>query len=264
MISASQNFPQIMPVFFEGKIYSTTNLPWYYLPKWILISKSLITLFFFAIGNINVFAKTLSKNVFNKTNISYLYIFTLLWIPILLAVFEKPVIYDSWRHFLFLAGPIAILSTLGFYSLIKIKLFSYTAVFLFIVNIILTTGEMVNLHPYEYIYFNSLTGGLKGASQRYETDYWGASFKEATDWIYKNKKSFAASDGNIYINPCLTHLAVPYLKPGMIMDDKKAAIDYFFTRNHPLCKKSEGKIIHIIKREGVPLNIIQKEKAMIY
>ena len=31
---------------------------------------------------------------------------------------------------------------------------------------------LVRLHPYEYLFYNSLVGGLEGASRRYVMDYW--------------------------------------------------------------------------------------------
>ena len=31
---------------------------------------------------------------------------------------------------------------------------------------------MLRLHPYESLFFNPLVGGLEGAQQRYDTDYW--------------------------------------------------------------------------------------------
>jgi hypothetical protein len=40
---------------------------------------------------------------------------------------------------------------------------------------------MVRLHPYEYVYFNPLGGGLRGADGRYMLDYWGLAFKQAAD-----------------------------------------------------------------------------------
>jgi hypothetical protein len=39
---------------------------------------------------------------------------------------------------------------------------------------------MVRLHPYEYTYFNRLAGGVAGAHGRYMLDYWGLSFKQAS------------------------------------------------------------------------------------
>ena len=34
------------------------------------------------------------------------------------------------------------------------------------------------LHPYEYVYFNDLSGGVRAAASRFELDYWGTSFAE--------------------------------------------------------------------------------------
>lgn len=42
---------------------------------------------------------------------------------------------------------------------------------------------LVRLHPYQMTYFNSFVGGLRGAADRYETDYWLTSYKEGMEWI---------------------------------------------------------------------------------
>ena len=44
---------------------------------------------------------------------------------------------------------------------------------------IVHVGKMVSLHPYQYVYYNRLVGGLAGANGRFETDYWGESYREA-------------------------------------------------------------------------------------
>ena len=41
-------------------------------------------------------------------------------------------------------------------------------------------GLMLKLHPHQAVYFNQLVGGLGGAAGRYELDYWGNSYREAT------------------------------------------------------------------------------------
>ena len=48
----------------------------------------------------------------------------------------------------------------------------------------LTVRDMVLLHPYQYVYFNrAVIGGLPGAAKRFDTDYWGASYKEGVRWL---------------------------------------------------------------------------------
>ena len=42
-------------------------------------------------------------------------------------------------------------------------------------------GTLVRLHPYQYLYYNPLVGGLEGAAGRYDTDYWVNIMPEAVD-----------------------------------------------------------------------------------
>ncbi len=44
--------------------------------------------------------------------------------------------------------------------------------------------------PYEYLYYNSLVGGLSGANREYKfpeaTDYWGSSYRKGMEWLNAN------------------------------------------------------------------------------
>lgn len=46
--------------------------------------------------------------------------------------------------------------------------------------------SIIQLHPYEYVYYNSLTGGVAGAEGKYPLDYWNIVFKEAMDYVDDN------------------------------------------------------------------------------
>jgi hypothetical protein len=39
----------------------------------------------------------------------------------------------------------------------------------------------IQLHPYEYAYYNSFVGGTSGAFRTYETEYWLTCYKEAVE-----------------------------------------------------------------------------------
>lgn len=41
----------------------------------------------------------------------------------------------------------------------------------------------VSYHPYQNVYFNCLTGGTRGARERFELDYWGVSLAAAAKWL---------------------------------------------------------------------------------
>jgi hypothetical protein len=42
-------------------------------------------------------------------------------------------------------------------------------------------ADIVQLHPYQYTYYNSLVGGTSGAFRKYETDYWLTCYKESVE-----------------------------------------------------------------------------------
>ena len=52
---------------------------------------------------------------------------------------------------------------------------------------------MILNHPYEYLYYNQLVGGLKGAFSNYETDYYYVCQTEASQWLidYLKKKNIS-------------------------------------------------------------------------
>jgi len=49
---------------------------------------------------------------------------------------------------------------------------------------------MIAAHPYYYLYYNQLTGGLKGAYGKYETDYYYHTMRSGAEWLrtYMNIK----------------------------------------------------------------------------
>src|SRR5262249_9543625 len=54
------------------------------------------------------------------------------------------------------------------------------AALVFVLGVAVPVVEMVRLHPYEYTAFNWFSGGVAGARDRYMLDYWGLSFKQAS------------------------------------------------------------------------------------
>ncbi len=250
---------------FDGKIYSTNNLPWYYLSKWITITTPLITLIFFTLGTIYMLSQILGKR---KNSLTFPYIFILLsfFFPLFAIFIIHPIIYDGWRIFLFFSLPLVVIGALGCDMLLQYpkRYIRLLTIFLLIINISLTGREMYRLHPYEYIYFNSLVGGLPRASQNYETDYWGKSFKEAALWL-KEFEISKRSPNRIYsVFLCDTpDMAFPYFNYQMIAVNSPDHADYFicYTRNRDSDMQEiekKAKTVYLVKREGVTLNYVER------
>jgi dolichyl-phosphate-mannose-protein mannosyltransferase len=106
-------------------------------------------------------------------------------LPLAVTVALRPAMYNGIRHFVFVLPPLAVLGGLAGAFLVdaaarRWRFAPMAGAILLAAGAGTATAEMVRLHPYEYTYFNWLAGGVKGARDRYMLDYWGLSFKEAS------------------------------------------------------------------------------------
>jgi 4-amino-4-deoxy-L-arabinose transferase-like glycosyltransferase len=109
-------------------------------------------------------------------------------LPIVATVLARPAMYNGIRHFVFVLPPLAVLGGLAGAWLIEAlrrhsRWLAAAAGIAFMAGIALPIVEMVRLHPYEYTFFNRLAGGVAEARGRYMLDYWGLSFKQASQGL---------------------------------------------------------------------------------
>lgn len=157
---------------------------------WIGITTPPVILFLTALGILGVFLKQ------DKEKTALLWLLWLI-IPILRVSFPGSSIYGGVRQIMEFLPAMALLSGLGSLVLIQLlkrligKTFLSEVVLgaiillLFIPHLLI----MINLHPNQNVYFNSLIGGLKGA-QKANIPYYGNSFGNAYYpallWLNKN------------------------------------------------------------------------------
>ena len=173
------HFPDIIKEIFEGKQYWSDGLPWYFIPKSMLIT---IPLGVFA-GFIGFFvplkdAKRESENIF------YLFILLGILIPIVFVIVNDSNVYSSWRQLIFVYPLIVIISAVGIEKVVerfRKPVFSWTWIILLSVFFISPVVHMVKNPGLIYCYYNELVGGVKGAYGNYEMDYYGLSVKKASE-----------------------------------------------------------------------------------
>jgi hypothetical protein len=105
-------------------------------------------------------------------------------LPIAATVIARPAMYNGVRHFVFVLPPLAVAGGLaGAFIAAHAAQFGKAALaaaaVLFLAGIALPVIGMVRLHPYQYVYFNHIAGGVRAAQSRYMLDYWGLAFKQA-------------------------------------------------------------------------------------
>jgi hypothetical protein len=114
-------------------------------------------------------------------------------------------LYDTARQMLFCLTPIFIFASRaidGFLRRVRGRL-AQAGILLAVVAPGLLGIYL--LHPYEYIYYNELVGGVSGAKGRFELDYWATSYREAMDYLSSN-----APHGASVAVPYSSETAAPY------------------------------------------------------
>jgi hypothetical protein len=105
-------------------------------------------------------------------------------LPVAITVLTRPAMYNGIRHFVFVMPPLAIAGGLASAWIERraIRIGRWAATLcaaIFLMGIASPIIEMIRLHPYEYVHFNRIAGGIKGAHGRFMLDYWGLAFKQA-------------------------------------------------------------------------------------
>jgi 4-amino-4-deoxy-L-arabinose transferase-like glycosyltransferase len=175
--------PTQLEVLFYGQIYRAYELPRRYLPVLLSLTLTEPVLPLFLIGLLAAFWK---KNTFKQTDNWSLftdYFLLLFWflIPFAYVILRKPPMYDGYRHFLFMLPPLFIFAGFAFEKLFETIKTRWTVGALTIILLAPGIYGSIQLHPYEYTYYNSFTGGTSGAFRTYETDFWLTCYKEAVE-----------------------------------------------------------------------------------
>ena len=187
------HFPGTFMQIFEGKMEWSDFMPWYYLPKSMAITIPLIVL-----AGIAIFGFYSRKILIGRKTILYGIIYFTVLFPIGFVIYEKSNLYSSWRQFLFIYPAIVLLASIGFQYLfesLKNVYVKWCTVAIFAILSIHPLKFMILNHPYYYLYYNQLVGGLNGAHTNYETDYYYVSQNEASKWLinYLEQKNISGT-----------------------------------------------------------------------
>jgi hypothetical protein len=218
--------PTQLPVLFGGEIYRAGDLPRRYMPFMLATTLTELTLILFAIGIVVAYW----KNIRNKKNIITLSVI-LAWFGVLVAyiLLRKPAMYDGIRHFLFILPPIFIFIGFAFQFLIDLINSNITSspnaqvwlrAGLGILLIFPGINGMLQLHPYEYTYYNSFVGGTSGVFRNYETDYWLTCYKDAVEEL--NNKTIEPA--NLFVKR-EAYIAATYANKNINAQDLRGAVN---------------------------------------
>ena len=213
------NFTASLKQAFMGDFIWSDNVPWYYTPTYILITTPIIIL----VGILLYFLliwKYPRKKVLLSLFVSFAFVF-----PIFYIIYKSSNVYGGWRHVLFVYAPLVAISSIGLNAVInqinqKYRPYTLFAVILLLIQPVYHTFKN---HPYQYIYFNQLAGGINGAYGNYEMDYYYHSLKESSKWLINNeidttanKKTIVATNHaeivKYYFREYTDHVTITYVR----------------------------------------------------
>lgn len=246
-----------MPVQFFGNIvHSGINIPITYPYVYLAITTPLPMILFFVIGLVFSLFLAISK----KPN--YIFILCFFFVPLLRYLSPQTSAIDGIRHFLEVLFPLSIISALGIKFVFR-KLNSKYRILIHAFITVLLVFNIVKYHPYQTSFFNSLIGGIRGASLQFDVDFWGTPQKEAVLWLNKNAPSdsyvhivMAQSTASLYLRPDLAK----YVNSKSISEsdfivllNRKSFFDLYQVNNLPVLKQREAKIVYQKNIDGIPL-----------
>ena len=118
-----------------------------------------------------------------KFRTPFLVVLFWLFIPLTVVLLTQSSLYDNFRQMFFLLPAVFIMAAIALDGLFGKLKKAWLNLVLILVFALPGIYACVQLHPYEYIYYNSLVGGVKGAFRQYELDYWATSYKEAAEYL---------------------------------------------------------------------------------
>lgn len=276
-LKEQSNFSIGIGVLFDGKYMSSKEVPWYYIPKWVWITAPLVVLIPAIIQPVIALLKRKEKSFVPVALLLFALIF-----PWAYAAYNHSPLYDSMRQFLFVIPMMTVLAALSWQFIItnfSQKIISYAGIALFLIGISLPIRFCFANHPNEYVYFNEMIGGIKGAYGKFDTDYYMNSIRKTSEWfrntdVFKNaspeKKILigtnTADPVNWYFRKDTAKVRIVYVKWDAMGNPKtRGARDWdygiFFSRDiMPGMLKAgtwpSDKAIYRNAADGVPLSAV--------
>lgn len=199
-LSVMEHYKVSIRQVFNGELLWSTQLPWYYLPKWILISTPEFILLGFLICTVSLI-RYLPKPVKSKQLFIELFVFFTLLFPLVYVIVIRANLYSGVRQLLFVFPILTVLSSVGIYRIWKLKRsMKISLVSLFFILMIIPVQHQAKTFPVDYVYFNSISGGNKKAWSNYEYDYYFHSIKESSDYLINfigSQEAVVASNCNL-------------------------------------------------------------------
>jgi len=260
----------------DGHIYRMATVPRWYVPTYLVIKMPLLMLAGTALALTFAAVPALASKVFSdRRRRDVALIAFVAFFPLICEAVAHGPAFCGLRHFLFVLPPLAVLTGVGLdAAILQAAAWRRTAVAAVLGVIVAGFSwnaiTLYRLHPYEYIVYNPLVGGIAGASRRYAMDYWVTIMPEAVDgleaYLAKTEPLASRDPHHVYTvafcgeRASFVKKAKPHLHWAMVWE----TADFFIAPTHMNCDyDSKGDVVATVKRLGVPLGYVKDQRRML-
>lgn len=267
------NFQYDIKTLLDGQVYSMADVPRLYVPIYLLIKLPLIMLTGAVIALLFVLQPRHDGGPSTQWRLETALLVFIALFPVICQVVDRGPAFTGLRHFLFVVPGLAVLAGIGFDRLLNVlaaRRAGLAAGALAAIGAVLVfnAATLVRLHPYQYLYYNKLVGGLEGAAGRYVTDYWVNIMPQAVRELDAYLGTLAPqghASGRYMVAVCGERL--PFEKEAgkrlQWTDDWQKA-EFFIAPTHMNCDRVlEGEVIATISRLGATIGVVKDRRALV-
>ncbi|HKU36913.1 MAG TPA: hypothetical protein VJR89_02165, partial [Polyangiales bacterium] len=119
------------------------------------------------------------------------------------------------------------------------------------------------------VYFNRSSGGLRKQYRKFETDYWSVSYREGLEWIVRERLAEVPPrphrvttcdySGNERVQYYVEQW--PDAPARVRITGGYQDADLFLSVRRYGCHRDKGRVLHVVRRQGVPLLYVHRVQS---
>jgi hypothetical protein len=261
-VFAFAHFHYPIKTLLAGETYMMAEVPPWYVPTYIVLAMAFTALRWNSADDAG------RKRRRDTALVAFTAIF-----PVASQVIGGGPAFSGMRHFIFVVPPLAVLAGVGFDCALawlqaRQMQLARAAAILVGAWFVWTGSVLIRLHPYEYLFFNPIVGGLSGAADKYDTDYWVNVMHEAVVELesFLDRENPRRAPRRYFVAVCGERL--PFDKEAKERGRLQYAVgddpaDFFIAPTHQKCDTAiDGRVIVTIARMGVPIGVVKDRRHL--
>lgn len=256
---------------FGDATFVSTEPPWDYLLRYFSFKlPELVLVLAIAGAGAAVYLVIRRRHIVShfQRNLAFVVLGVAILLPPAYALYKGSTLYDGLRHFLFLVPPVVVVAGVTLAWMVRVaaaRRRELAAAIVAIASLLCARQVyvMYRLHPHQYLHYNQFAGGLPGAFERYDTDYYGGTYREALD----NLRAYLwATEPETYLNTryvvkgCMPMGSMAFLPPNFAHEkrlERRADFWAAYTRGDCHRREADRPAVAKVTRDGSLLSVVR-------